>query len=182
VPLAWYTSATFAQLDDETHSSIQRSFTSPFAAHTRHQFCGYCGTQMTSWNERTRDDAEHISITVGSLLSEDQELLGRLGFLPSGDSSDEDAGAVAGPSKLRSVIRSEPQARGAPWFEELVESTRLGRIKQQRGGHTSHDGRVRVEWEVVEWTEGDDGGDEGSPPSKRKLGVVEGDDSQMRNV
>jgi hypothetical protein len=137
---------------------------------------------LTSWHERTRDDAEHICVTVGSLLGQDQDLLGKLGFLPSGDSSDEDAGSVGGPSKLRSVVYSEPQARGAPWFEELVENTRLGRIKQQRGGHSSHDGRVRVEWEVVEWEEGDDADDEGGSPSKRKYREVEGADAKMWNA
>lgn len=184
VPLGWYTSATFAQFPDETRTGIQRTFTSPFATNSRRQFCGYCGTQLTSWNERTRDDAEHICLTVGSLLSEDQALLGQLGFLPGGESSDEDAQVVAGagPSKLRSLVRSpEPQGRGAPWFEELVENTQLGRIKQQRGWHASHDGNVRVEWEVMEWTEGDDADDEGAGPSKRKIGETT-DDTEMRTV
>jgi hypothetical protein len=181
VPLKWYTSATFAQFPDEIPQSIRRTFTSPFATNTRRQFCGYCGTQLTSWNERTPDEAQHICVSIGSLLGEDQAQLGKLGFLPDGDSSDEDAITHAGPSKLRSVIRTEPQARGAPWFEELVEHTRLGRIKQQRGGHSSHDGRARVEWEVVEWTSED--GDVGdASPSKRKFGHVEGGDASMSNV
>lgn len=182
MPLPWYTSATFAQFPDETRTSIKRTFISPFATHARTQFCGYCGTQLTSWHERTHDDAEHICVSVGSLLSEDQDRLGKLGFLPSGDSSDEDADVVAGPAKLRTVLRSEPEARGAPWFEQLIETTRLGRVKQQRGGHSSHDGRVRVEWEVVEWEEGDDADDEGGSPSKRKYGELEGDDTKMRNA
>jgi hypothetical protein len=125
VPLAWYTSATFAQFPDESRSSIQRTFTSPFASNSRRQFCGYCGTQLTSWHERTEEDAKHICLTVGSLLEEDQAQLGRLGFLPGGDSSDEDAAAIAGPSKARSVVRSEPQTRGAPWFEEMVRNPRI---------------------------------------------------------
>ncbi|KAF2272078.1 uncharacterized protein EI97DRAFT_386577 [Westerdykella ornata] len=175
VPLPWYTSATFAQFPDETRTSIQRTFTFPFSANARHQFCGYCGTQLTSWNERTRDDAEHICVTVGSLLSEDQELLGKLGFLPSGDASEDE---TEEPAKLRTVIRSEPRVRGAPWFEELVERTHLGRIKQQRGGHSSRDGRVTVEWEVIEWTEGDDN----EALGKRKLGEVEGSDRATRSA
>ncbi|KAF2662596.1 hypothetical protein K491DRAFT_700352 [Lophiostoma macrostomum CBS 122681] len=182
VPLAWYTSATFAQFSDETHSSIQRTFTSPFAANSRRQFCGYCGTQLTSWHERTEEDAKHIYLTVCSLLEEDQEQLGQLGFLPSGDSSDEDAAIIAGPSKARSVAKSEPQTRGAPWFEEMVENTRLGRIKQQRGGHSSRDGSVRVEWEVMEWTEADDADDESAgagASSKRKIGELLGEDTEM---
>jgi hypothetical protein len=185
VPLPWYTSATFAQYPDETRSSIQRSFVSPFTADHRRVFCGYCGTQLSSWNERTREDAEHISLTVGSLLDRDQQLLTELGLLPGGESSDEDTTHGAGPSRpspTRTVARSEPSARGAPWFEEIVRNTRLSRFKQQRGGHSS--GGVHVEWEVVEYTEGDDADDEGrATPSKRKIGDVDvGEDSEMRNV
>lgn len=90
---------------------------------------------------------------------------------------------------MRSVVRSEPQARGAPWFEEIVENTRLGKIKQQRGGHASNDGSVRVEWEVVEWTgeeEAEDADDEGvaaAATGKRKLGELEGGhDTEMRGL
>ncbi|KAF2868859.1 hypothetical protein BDV95DRAFT_609764 [Massariosphaeria phaeospora] len=182
VPLPWFTSATFAQFPDETRSSIQRSFVSPFASHTRRQFCGYCGTQLTSWHERTRDDAEHIFLTVGSLLDEDQAMLAQLGFLPGGDSSEEET-TVAGPSRQppsHAVARAQPRARGAPWFEELVENSRLGHFKQQRGGHSSRDGSVKVEWEVMEWTEVDDADDESTTRGKRKIGVLlEGEDTDM---
>jgi hypothetical protein len=186
VPLPWYTSATFAQFPDETRSGIQRSFTSPFTSDHRRVFCGYCGTQLSSWNERTREEAEHICLTVGSLLDDDQALLEQLGFLPSTESSDEEtSSADVGPSRsdaTRTVARSEPSARGAPWFEEIVRNTRLGRFKQQRGGHSTN--RVQVEWEVTEWIETDDADDDGrATPSKRKIGEVEaGDDSEMRNM
>ncbi|KAF2808342.1 uncharacterized protein BDZ99DRAFT_464222 [Mytilinidion resinicola] len=188
VPLAWFHSATYAQFPDETHTSIQRTFTSPFpSAHSRRQFCGYCGTQLTSWHERTREDAEHILLTVGSLLDEDQELLGELGYLP-GDSSDEEPAIVRGGQGQgeRAVAQAE-RARGTPWFEELVEDTRLGKFKKQKGGHVSRDGSVRVEWEVVEWTEGDDADDEAGEttgPAKRKIGEVqvEEGDTEMRTV
>jgi len=42
------------------------------------------------------------------------------------------------------------QGRGLPYFEEMVENSRLGRIKRRKGGHTSADGMRRVEWEVLE--------------------------------
>ncbi|KAF2853536.1 hypothetical protein T440DRAFT_389882 [Plenodomus tracheiphilus IPT5] len=177
VPLHWYTSATFAQYPDETRLSIQRSFVSPFAPHTHRKFCGYCGTQLSFWTERTRDDAEHISLTVGSLLDEDQARLGDLGLLPASSESSDDEAALAEPSRnntARSTARqvASPRSAGAPWFEEIVRNTRLGRIKQQRGAHI--DNGVRVEWEVVEWTEGDnDTDDEGRlTPNKRKIGDV----------
>ena len=185
VPLGWYTSATFAQFPDEDRTSIQRTFVSPFASNSRRQFCGYCGTQLTSWHEQTRDDAQHICLTVGSLLDEDQALLGELGFLPGGESSDEDTSALAGPSRsTQTVVRTDQQLRGAPWFEEMVRHTSLGHLKQQRGGHTSQDGSVKVEWEVVEWTEGDDADDEGTTPAKRKIGQLEedGEDTEMRTA
>ncbi|KAI8933826.1 hypothetical protein NX059_009528 [Plenodomus lindquistii] len=167
VPLDWYTSATFAQHADESRQQIQRSFVSPFAPHTRRKFCGYCGTQLSSWTERTSDDAEHISLTVGSLLDEDQERLRDLGLLPSSESSD---------------LPASPRSAGAPWFEEMVQNTVLGRFKQQRGAHT--DNGVLVEWDVVEWTEGDQATthhDHGrATPSKRKVGNVDaGDDTDM---
>lgn len=142
---------------------------------------------MSSWNERTRDEAEHISLTVGSLLDEDQELLGDLGFIPSSDSSDDEGMSSAAPSRptsSRTIVRSGPQSRGAPWFEEIVRNTRLGRFKQQRGAHT--DSGVHVEWEVTEWTEGDglDLDDEGSAtPSKRKIGDIDdAEDTEMRTA
>jgi hypothetical protein len=183
VPLNWYTSATFAQFPDEQRSSIQRAFVSPFASHARRQFCGFCGTQLTSWHEQTRDDADHICLTVGSLLDEDQALLGELGYLPAAESSDDDT-LAPGPSRApQAVVRVEQQLRGTPWFEEIVKNTSLGHFKQQRGGHTARDGSVKVEWEVVEWTEGDDADDEGGvTPSKRKIGLVEEEDAEMRSV
>ncbi len=63
-----------------------------------------------------------------------------------------------------------------PWFEGLVEGSRLGRVTRKAVG--VGEGSVRVEWEVVEWTEedgdGGDGGDGGraASPRKRKLGEV----------
>jgi hypothetical protein len=156
----------------------------------RRVFCGYCGTPLSSWNERTRDEAEHISLPVGSLLDDDQELLGELGLLPSSESSDDDstarhAAASSQHSTPRPVVRAEPWVRGAPWFEDMVQHTKLGRFKQQRGRHS--EGRVQIEWEVTEWTEGDDADeadDEGrATPSKRRISQVEAaEDSEMRSV
>lgn len=131
---------------------------------------------MSSWSERTRDEAEHICLPVGSLLDEDQELLDTLGFF--GDSSNEGS-SVDGPAQT--VARSELQTRGAPWFEEIMRNASLGRFSQQRSGHS--DQGVRVEWEVSEWTEGADGGDTGSAtPGKRKHGDVEVEDAEMRST
>lgn len=117
---------------------------------------------------------------MGSLLDEDQELLDTLGFF--GDSSDDETSI--GPARAnptRTVARSEPQARGAPWFEEIVRNTSLGRFRQQRGGHS--DSGVQVEWEVTEWTGGDENGESGSAtPSKRKIGDIEAADTDMQST
>ena len=149
---------------------------SPFSSQTQRQFCGYCGTQLTSWNERTRDEADHICLTVGSLFDEDQEILGELGYLPS-DASDDEV-VVVPVKELHAAERAlvAPVYRGAPWFEELVENTRLGQLKKQRGGHSTAEG-VKVEWEIVEWTEADDADDESNnkSPTKRKLREYEVD-------
>ena len=61
-----------------------------------------------------------------------------------------------------------------------MRNTRLGRFKQQRGGHS--ESGVHVEWEVTEWTEADDADDEGSAtPNKRKIGDIDdGEDTEMR--
>jgi hypothetical protein len=69
--------------------------------------------------------------------------------------------------------------RGAPWFEEIVRNTSLGRFRQQRGGLS--DNGVQVEWEVTEWTDGDGDGESGSAtPSKRKIGHLDAEDTEMR--
>ena len=39
--------------------------------------------------------------------------------------------------------------KGAPWFEEMVENSRLGRIRRTQGGGVNSNG-ARVEWSVVE--------------------------------
>lgn len=92
-----------------------------------------------------------------------------------------------GGSEAMQVTRSNAFApvlgtrhRGAPWYESLVEDTALGRVKRQRGGHSSGDGSYEYEWEVTEWTEGGD--DEGDNiPGKRKIGEVEEpEDQDMR--
>lgn len=43
------------------------------------------------------------------------------------------------------------ESYGVPWFDSLVEGTRLGNMRTSRGVQASSDGRVKVEWEVTEW-------------------------------
>lgn len=47
---------------------------------------------------------------------------------------------------------------GIPWFEEMIEGSRLGRVmKGRRGMGVSDDNNTTIEWEVSEWSSGDTG-------------------------
>jgi hypothetical protein len=179
VPLSWLYSATVARFPDEEQRTISRTFYPPHDAHTRRQFCGYCGTQLTVWTDRNAGDEDYISITMGSLFDEDLEQLEELGLLQVEDNT----GGEPAPQETRVSQATRPQGvahRGAPWFESMIEDSALGRLKRQKGGHTSVDGLMQVEWEVVEFTGGLDGED-ASSSGKRKLGELEEqDDTQMR--
>lgn len=117
-----------------------------------------------------------MNVTLGSLLNESLEQLEALNIIP--DTNEEEDGLVtggdinveshvptneekeggvdAGPDatersrQLSSQSALSMQNRGMPYFEEMVENSRLGRIKRQRGGQTSQDGRTVVQWEVLE--------------------------------
>ncbi|EMC98670.1 hypothetical protein BAUCODRAFT_103051 [Baudoinia panamericana UAMH 10762] len=118
--------------------------------------------------------SEFVDVTLGSLLGESLERLQALrlfdedleseGEKPvAGGQIDHDThiatnerrpGGADGPAAIRQSALPgslhRMQGRGMPYFEEMVENSRLGRIKRQKGGHVSEDGRSRVEWEVVE--------------------------------
>ena len=88
-------------------------------------------------------------------------------------SSEEEEGSS---SKVVRRTAGSMSNRGMPYFEELVEDSRLGRIKRRRGGHVDAEGR-EVQWEVTEIEGGDDGdavmesGVEGGNGNKRlKMG------------
>jgi hypothetical protein len=142
-------------------------------APTRRQFCGYCGTHLTAWNEDDNHSADYLNVTLGSLLSESVDMLEAMNIVSASDSDtealvkedevneeshiptseDSMGGVEATPAPPQDVTYLRPSAmqnRGMPYFEEMVENSRLGRIKRQKGGHTSRDGRTTVEWEVFE--------------------------------
>ncbi|OAA67367.1 hypothetical protein ISF_03543 [Cordyceps fumosorosea ARSEF 2679] len=175
VPLTWYRSATYAYCDDETHATIRRSYVHPHQQDCIRYFCGYCGTQLSYWSESPAAEAEYIYLTLGSLLSEDLHDLQSLGLIPDDTDSDDDTPQeenVAGhkppeepPAEATVMFR---ESFGVPWFEELVDGTRLGKLR-----HSSQDGQVRVEWEIIECSDNDnDMEDVDMPapsPGKRKL-------------
>ncbi|THC97807.1 hypothetical protein EYZ11_002723 [Aspergillus tanneri] len=64
---------------------------------------------------------------------------------------------------------------GIPWFEEMIEGSRLGRVmRARRGMGMSNDQSTTIEWEVSEWTNDDTGmvqvGQSRSGSGKRKRG------------
>ncbi|KAK1053660.1 hypothetical protein LTR33_014337 [Friedmanniomyces endolithicus] len=210
VPLDWHHSTTFALFPDETHASIKRTFYSPASSPpsppstdsadppedpadpthtrasrppppTRRQFCGYCGTQLTAWNEGLHGHGGSsgagggfIDVAVGSMEGESLKRLESLRLDgmdqdEDGDREEEEGGArVEGdthgaasaadgkvgmqrPGQREAQPRSSGTSRGVSYYE----SSRLGRIKRRKGGHMSADGTRTVEWEIVEM-EGDD--------------------------
>lgn len=77
----------------------------------------------------------------------------------------------------------EEGSEGLPWFETMIEGSTLGKIKRSRGQGQSRSGNVRVEWEIMEWTGGDEGEEEETPSAgKRKLAHVEDEDAAMEGV
>lgn len=112
-----------------------------------------------------------MSVTIGSLFAEHQRALEDLHLLP-GDSDDEVnevvpssssvVAPVLGPSS--SIVASSGNspnisrrsftrgtAAGIPWFEEMVQGSRLGRLMQaRRGMGVSEDQSTTIQWEISE--------------------------------
>jgi hypothetical protein len=131
------------------------------------------------WTDRNAGDEDYISITLGSLFDEDLEQLEELGLLRLEDNSESETT----PQETQVSQAARPQGvahRGAPWFESMIEDSALGRLKRQKGGHTSADGSVQVEWEVVEFTGGVESDDAGSGGKRKLAELEEQDDTQMR--
>jgi hypothetical protein len=133
---------------DETHQSIRRNY-SP-APSFESVFCGYCGTQLWRWDTTDQEADRWVCVTVGSLL--DGEVERYFGSEAEPEEFLEKGGEVGA------------RLRGAEWFEDLLGGTSsgpLGRISRL-GVRETGQGRV-VEWEIVEWREGEE-----IPAGKRK--------------
>ncbi|KAL8911700.1 MAG: hypothetical protein Q9172_007627 [Xanthocarpia lactea] len=155
----------------ETHAEIRRVFTPPHARHTKRHFCGFCGDPLTLWSEQHRSDADWVHVNLGSLRSGSIEKLADEGLLPGSDTSFEAITAQRSGNVMEKTSLAETrEIQGAPWFEDIIEGSELGRMKRQRGGHSSADGRSKVSWEVVEFTS--DPSDGGSNNGKRKLSQI----------
>ncbi|KAM3425202.1 hypothetical protein BST61_g7159 [Cercospora zeina] len=232
VPLDFYHSVTYAQFDNESHSSIKRTYNTPATRPgfppTRRQFCGFCGTNLTAWNEALHSSSPHgannsldyLDVTLGSLFSESLDKLEALSITPGSDSDgeeqDEEEGSREGtdaglrqtrleeeerhhrqqeqqqvtattdgiPIPVRTSRTTNQQLhrlsdRGVPYFEEMIQNSRLGRmIRRQVGGQTSRDGTSSVQWEVIETVIGNNNDDRNpmppggfsSPHKRQRLG------------
>ncbi|KAI9753958.1 MAG: hypothetical protein M4579_004918 [Chaenotheca gracillima] len=173
VPLTWYHSTTYSFFPDEVHSSIRRMYTSPSTPSAKRQFCGYCGTPLSYWNEDPPSEADFISVTLGSLTSTDLHDLEELGLLPSKavESAEQDReimGAFGGSAASGEDLQIT--TTGVPWFQMMIEGSRLASLSQtrRRSSRETYNDGVTVEWEIVEV---DDPGDAGS--AKRKIGEVD---------
>lgn len=109
-----------------------------------------------------------MSVSVGSLRGDDQRLLEDLNLIPE-DVDDEvldaqtavirnnpplSAPTVSSTADLSDFSRSYRQGTvgGIPWFEEMIEGSRLGRLmRSRRGIGRSDDQSTTIEWEITEW-------------------------------
>ncbi|RGP63714.1 hypothetical protein FLONG3_9803 [Fusarium longipes] len=175
VPLSWYHSTTYSFFPDETHALIRRVYTHPSQEHSKRNFCGYCGTPLSYWSEDPHTEADFINLTLGSLLREDLRDLEDMGLIPE---EEDDKNITRQPSNVVGRSAALRQSYGVPWFDGMVEGTRLGNMRRSQGVQKSQDGRVKVEWEIVEYSgNGDDSNEspqgdiemEMSVPGKRKM-------------
>lgn len=150
-------------------------------------FCGFCGTPLSYWSEEPRSEADFIQLSLSSLHPEDLVDLEDLGMLPEDSESEGETEADAsekqeGKEAVKQIGRQV--VGGLPWLDTLVEGSRLGTLRASKGRSQNKSGTVQVEWEVVEWTEGDSSSSGSSPRNgKRKLGDRDdGGDNLMKDV
>jgi hypothetical protein len=200
VPLTWYRSATFAFFPDETNTMIHKVYTSPREQHAIRHFCGFCGTPLSYWSEEPRTEADFIQLTLGSLHREDLGDLEDLGLLSDSEGSSRAASpptsadaVMTGGSPEQGELDRQVAIRGhrevfggLPWFDSLIEGSRLGRrlgnVRASKGGGHSQDGTVRYEWEIVEYTEGDDDDDGNDTPRSGKRKLDDRDGGEMSSA
>jgi hypothetical protein len=147
IPLSWYSSTTHSYFPDESAHTIRRVYTSPDDPSSLRHFCGFCGTPLSYWSENPPDESDFISLTLGALEEEDLRDLEELGVIP---------GDAEGESETADRVEQAAQGDlgpGVPWFESMVSGSRLETIKRSAG--TRRDGNWSIEWEIVEWIEGE---------------------------
>ncbi len=169
-------------MDDETHSAIRRTYTSPQEQSSKRHFCGFCGTPLSFWSESPPSEAEYISLTLCSLTGSDLRDLEDLGLLPQEalEDAEDDKEKVENVTSVTDNSLLHGQATGQlPWFEAMVKGSRLGKVKRSWGHRRSDSGRFKIEWEIMEWTDdGTEGGE--AVAGKRKIGEL-GEDETMEH-
>ncbi|KAH6610679.1 hypothetical protein Trco_000699 [Trichoderma cornu-damae] len=174
VPLSWYHSTTYAFFPDETHAMIRRVYTHPSQDYSKRHFCGFCGTPLSYWSEEPRSEADFINLTLGSLLREDIRDLEDMGLIPEdGDegSTSRSEAAPATPTKRTALQHSF----GVPWFDGLIDGSRLGSMRRSYGAKRLRDGQTIVEWDIVEASENGGGErDEGDAAGGASTQLVRG--------
>jgi len=125
-----------------------------------------------------------FDVTLGTLSSDDLTSLEEWGLVG------EDVGILkAGEQAMGDVEVEEGKAHnghsGLTWFNDLVDGSRLGKTK--RMGENREGPGWRIEWEIMEWIEGDDESAADTPltgnggmGAKRKIGDVESEDVSMQ--
>ncbi|MCJ1309624.1 hypothetical protein MMC25_003284 [Agyrium rufum] len=170
VPLTWFQSSTSAHFPDETHAEIRKVFTPLHQPDTKRHFCGYCGSPLTHWNERTKDNAEWIFVSLGSLENESLNDLSEHGLLPNTLEGDSDERYDSSATTRAEREDGAREIHGQPWFMDMIEGSRLGNLRRRKGARTSADGRSKVEWEVVEFVPAEESTQPGGVGSgKRKV-------------
>ncbi|KAH8195469.1 hypothetical protein TruAng_010368 [Truncatella angustata] len=181
VPLTWYHSRTYPFFEDESRLAIRRIYAHPSEEHTQRHFCGFCGTPISYFTEQPRSEANFIQLTLGSLLTEDLHDLEELGLL-----AEDDQGDMMDITPTTPGAGNDSQLTGRdfthiPWFDSMMQGSRLSNVRTSRGARESRDGTVHVEWEITEWT-GDDNDEssESSATGKRKRGATDQNNASAR--
>lgn len=109
-----------------------------------------------------------------------------LGFIPDDTDSDDASRDMDTEDAPEGEIEEHSstdirESFGVPWFEDLVEGTRLGRLRRRHGASRSKDGKMQVEWEIIEYSDnGNDGQDvEMATPASGKRKLDERDDNEV---
>jgi hypothetical protein len=120
-------------------------------------FCGFCGTPLSYFTEEPSSEADYIQLTVGSLLTEDLHDLEEMGLIPQDEDDEEEEDKMdIVPAAATETHLLGREFTNIPWFNTMIRGSRLGNIQTTRGVRETRDGTARVEWEITEWTAGDD--------------------------
>lgn len=163
---------------------VYEKASSPGTVFSQRRFCGFCGTPLSFWSEAPHLEADYIRLALGSLYAQDLNRLDEWGAVIDGEDDEGDEGDKGDEgddkdeqdeARRTGTPSSRSSSTGLPWLDRFVEGSRLDRqlLLQSRrstaaaarihrhdvGSATRPDGSV-VEWEVVEWTEGEDDKDD----------------------